>query len=244
MQIFLIDYYATRALEAISGEEKDWERAAVEWAKADSLTHGFLPGYEHTFTLVLFDDGYAKYIQDIAQQGEIYNRMERDYAGSMDALRKMSEYKFRLAEHLMEQGRRVEAFEAYLLVFKRDPENFARAEKAVKELTGKSTREIQEQYFRADNAMANYNALRRDIYGLAENAIMRIRSEYGDEAVEGMFPEIIGKLAVDFNISPEQAADIYYSTKSEIDGTLPEYIHLWRYEILKGQEPQKPSVVK
>ena len=244
MQIFLIDYYATRALKAISGEEKDWERAAVEWAKADSLTNGFLPGYEHTFTMVLLDDGYAKYVQNIAQLGELYNRLERDYTGSMDAFRKMSEYKFRLAEHLMEQGRRVEALEAYLLVFKRDPENFARAEKTVKELTGKSTREIQEYYFRVDMALANYNAFRRDIYGMTENAIMRIRMEDGDEAVEGMFPEIIGQLAVDFNISPEQAADLYYSTKSEIEGTLPEYIHLWRYEILKGQEPKKPSVIK
>ena len=156
----------------------------------------------------------------------------------------MSEYKFRLAEHLMEQGRRVEALEAYLLVFKRDPENFARAEKAVKRLTGKSIREIQEQHFRFDIAMKGFSNLCRNIYQLAEEGIMRIRTERGEEALESMFPEIMGQLAVDFNMSPEQVTDIYYSIKSERDGTLPEYINLWRYEILKGEEPKKPSVEK
>ncbi len=243
MQVFLIDYYAKRALEAISGEEKDWERAALEWARADSLTYGFLPRHEHTFRLVLFDDGYTRYIREIAYQGERYNRLERDYTGSMNAFRKMSEYKSRLAEHLMEQGRRVEALEAYLLVFKRDPENFARAEKTVKNMTGDTIREIQVRRLAADIAMKGFLSLCYEIYGLTEDAMRGIRAEQGDEAAEGMFPEIIGQLAMDYNISPEQAADIYYFTKSEIEGTLPEYIHLWRHEILKGQEPRRPAMV-
>jgi tetratricopeptide (TPR) repeat protein len=244
IQVFLIDYYARRALEAISGQEKDWEQAALEWARADSLTYGFLPRHEHTFKLVLIDDGYARYIQDIAYQGERYNRMERDYPGLMNAFRKMGAYKFRLAEHLMEQGRRVEALEAYLLVFKRDPENFARAEKAVKDMTGNTIREIQVRRFTADIAMEGFLNLRYELYGSAEGVMANIRAEQGDEAAEQMFPEIMAELAQNFRISPEQAADIYYSTKSEIEGTLPEYIHLWRHEILQGQEPQQPAVVK
>jgi tetratricopeptide (TPR) repeat protein len=244
IQVFLIDYYARRALEAISGQEKDWEQAALEWARADSLTYGFLPRHEHTFKLVLIDDGYARYIQDIAYQGERYNRMERDYPGLMNAFRKMGTYKFRLAEHLMEQGRRVEALEAYLLVFKRDPENFARAEKAVKDMTGNTIREIQVRRFTADIAMEGFLNLRYELYGSAEGVMANIRAEQGDEAAEQMFPEIMAELAQNFRISPEQAADIYYSTKSEIEGTLPEYIHLWRHEILQGQEPQQPAVVK
>ncbi len=244
MQVFLIDYYAKRALEAISGEEKDWERAALEWARADSLTYGFLPRHEHTFRLVLFDDGYTRYIREIAYQGERYNRLERDYTGSMDAFRKMSAYKSRLAEHLMEQGRRVEALEAYLLVFKRDPENFARAEKAVKNMTGDTIREIQNRRFAADIAMQNFLSVRGEIYGTIGSAMADIGAEQGDEAIEQIFPEILAGLAQNFNISPEQAADLYYFTKSEIEQTLPEYIHLWRHEILKGQEPKQPVVVK
>lgn len=244
MQVFLIDYYARRALEAISGQEKDWEQAALEWARADSLTYGFLPRHEHTFKLVLIDDGYARYIQDIAYQGERYNRMERDYPGLMNAFRKIGAYKFRLAEHLMEQGRRVEALEAYLLVFKRDPDNFARAEKAVKDMTGNTIREIQVRRFATDIAMEGFLNLRYELYGSAEGVMANIREEQGDEAAEQMFPEIIAELAQNFRISPEQTADIYYFTKSEIEGTLPEYIHLWRHEILQGQEPQQPAVAK
>lgn len=243
-QIFLIDYYAGRALEEVSGEEKDWELAAVEWARADSLTRGFLPKHEHTFRLVLIDDGYERYIREIAQQGERYNRMERDYPGLMDAFRKISEYQFRLAGHLMEQGRRVEALEAYLLVFKRDPENFTVAEKAVKEMTGNTIREIQDHRFAADIAMNGFLSFSDEIYGMAGNAMAGARAQQGDEAAEQMFPTIISELAQNFEISPEQTADIYYYRKSEMEGTLPEYIHLWRHEILKGQEPRQPAVVK
>lgn len=244
MQVFLIDYYAKRALEAISGEEKDWERAALEWARADSLTYGSLPKHEHTFKLILIKNGYQRYNQDISARGDWYDRLERDYSGLMDAFRKMSEYKSRLAEHLMEQGRRVEALEAYLLVFKRDPENFARAEKAVKDMTGNTIREILVRRFAADIAMESFLSVRGEIYGTIGSAMANIGADQGDEAIEQMFPDIMVGLAENFNISPEQVADIYYFTKSEIEGTLPEYIHLWRYEILKGQEPKQPAVAK
>ena len=244
MQVFLIDYYARRALEAISGGEKDWERAEREWARADSLTYGFLPQYKHTFKLILIDDGYERLIQDIEWQGERYNRLAREYPGLMDAFRKISEYKFRLAEHLMEQGGRIEALEAYLLVFKRDPENHARAEKAVKEMTGDSIREIHDRRFTIDVAKEGFFNLRLQIHGMAEDAIAGIRAEHGDEALVQYFPQIMTDVGLNFRISPEQATDIYYYTKSEMEGTLPEYIHLWRHEILKGQEASKPTALR
>ncbi|HUU29493.1 MAG TPA: hypothetical protein VM123_16950 [archaeon] len=235
MQVFLMDYYAGRALSFLSEGKEDWERAAAEWAKADSLTLGRIPGYPTGYTMVLILSGYPHYLRQISGLGSRYDRTEKQFPGLMEAFRKMSEYQFRLAEHLEQQGLRDNAIDHYLLVFKRDPENFNRADRRIKQLTGCNIREIYDMQAEIETARKSYEAFSYDLYGMAQNQLNAAREQLGDSAEQAL-PQIWDNLAKYYKISMEQAADIYLYTENESNGTLPEYVSLVRYQILRGQK--------
>ncbi len=238
MQVFMIDYHASRALEFLE-EDKDWKKAAAEWAKADSLTRGRIPGTRTIYLMVLLQSGYEEYLKQISWEGFRYERMERQFPGLMRAFRKMSEYQFRLAKHLESLGEQDEAIKHYLLVFRRDPQNFGEACRRLKHLTGKVIREIYDEHYRHNLALKGYNSLRMELYGMMEQQMQGARQSFGDSA-DLYLPEIIAMMAEQYNETPERVMDVYLITKNEMEGTLNQYLSLWRHQILKGQDPVKP----
>lgn len=238
MQVFMIDYHASRALEFLE-EDKDWKKAAAEWAKADSLTRGRIPGARTIYLMVLLQSGYEEYLMQISWEGFRYERMERQFPGLMRAFRKMSEYQFRLAKHLESLGEQDEAIEHYPLVFRRDPQNFGEANRRLKHLTGKVIREIYVEHYMHNLALKGYNSLRMELYGMVEQQMQGARQSFGDSA-DLYLPEIIAMMAEQYNETPERVMDVYFITKNEMEGTLNQYLSLWRHQILKGQDPVKP----
>jgi len=238
MQVFLIDYHASRTLEFLE-QDKDWEKAATEWAKADSLTRGRIPGSPTIYLMVLLQKSYDQCLKEFSVEGFRYERMERQFPGLMRAFRKMSEYQFRVAKNLESLGQRDEAIEHYLLVSRRDPQNFGEANRRVKHFTGKVIREIYDERTRHDLALKGYNSLRREMYSMVEQNMEGARQSFGDSA-DLYLPEIIAMMAKQYNETPERVMDVYLITKNELDGTLNLYLSLWRHQILKGQDPVKP----
>ncbi|OGG00732.1 MAG: hypothetical protein A3F83_14675 [Candidatus Glassbacteria bacterium RIFCSPLOWO2_12_FULL_58_11] len=243
MQVFLMDYYASRALACQELSPPDWQEGREEWNLADTVAFGKLPGLQSVYVLVHLQFGYSKYIRDIAENGDLYERMERDYPGLMAALRKMSEFQFRYAEYLMDQGRREEAIEAYLKVFVRDPENFVKAERIVKNITGRGIRENYNRQFWAGRSAEGFDRTRSEIYSMVDNVAARIEHESGADSVQAKLPGELTLLAENFQVVPEQLEDVYYYTLHERQGTLTQYVLLMRTHILKGYPPLKPTLI-
>jgi tetratricopeptide (TPR) repeat protein len=242
MQVFLIDYHASRALEFLE-QDKDWAKAAAEWAKADSLTRGRIPGAPTIYLMVLLQKGYDYYLKELSVDGFRYQMMERQFPGLMRAFRKMSEYQFRLAKHLESLGEQDEAIEHFLLVSRRDPQNFGEANRRVKHHTGKVIREIYDERYRYNLALEGYNGLRREMYSMVEQQMEGARQSFGDSA-DLYLPEIVAMMAKQYNETPERVMDVYLITKNELQGTLNQYLSLWRHQILKGQDPIKPVYIE
>ncbi|MBN2287847.1 MAG: hypothetical protein JXQ83_00845 [Candidatus Glassbacteria bacterium] len=238
MQVFLIDYHAGRALEYLD-RDNDWEAAAAEWAKADSLTYGFLPGARTQYTMALLQTGYDEYLRQISWEGFRYGRLERQFPGLMAAFRKMSEYQFRLAGRLESQGRLDEAIEHYLLVFRRDPDNFVKANRSLKLHTGRIIREFYDKQFRRKVALDGFNNQRMELYGMVAQQLEAAYQSLGDSA-DLVLPDIIASMAERLKDTPERIMDLYLISRNESEGTLNQYLSLWRYKVLKGQEPIKP----
>jgi len=237
MQVYLIAYHAGRALQFLQAE-KDWQSAAVEWARADSLTRGQVPGTRTAYKMVLLQHGYEQNLKEISAQGYRYKRMERQFPGLMRAFRKMSEYQYLLAKHLDSQGRIEEAIEHYLLVFRRDPQNFAEANRRVKQVTGRVIREIYDQQYRAALTAQSYQSTRMELFSMVEDQMAMARQEFGDSA-DMYLPDIIATMAERYDDTPERVMDLYLMTKNEMDGTLNQYVSLWRHQVLRGQKPIK-----
>ncbi|MEA2064463.1 MAG: hypothetical protein U9P14_12240 [Gemmatimonadota bacterium] len=238
MQVFLIDYHASRALEALE-TDNDWERAALEWARADSLARGMIPGHSTIYKMVLLQRGYDYYLKEISGHGFRYKRMERQFPGLMEAFRKMSAYRFKLADHLEKQGRLDDALEHYLMVLKRDPENYHEANRRVIELTGRVIREVLDVRYHKEMIMKNFNAMKNEVFGSVETQLAQARQEFGDSA-ELYLPAILASLAERQEESIERTTDLYLYIKNEMEGTLNEYLDLWRPQLLKGQKPMQP----
>ena len=168
LQVFLMDYHAAQALAHV--EKGDWPAADREWARADSLTRGLIAGYKQPqYRMVLLQQGYDEYLRQVSWQGERYDRMERDFPGLMAAMRKMSEYQFHKAEKLLAEGEWKEALNHYLLVFKRDTENFSMADNTVYRLAGQNVRQIYDRHFRWQEIVSGYSQLCVELYGMTEN---------------------------------------------------------------------------
>ena len=236
MQIYLMGYYADRALSSISGGKEDWDQGQAEWAKADSLALGHIPGHQTTYLMVFIQSGYLQYLKEISYQGFLYDRYEQKYPGLMEALRKMSGFQYRLAEHLDSLGFKELAYERYLFVFKRDPDNFPKADKRVRQLTGRTIREIYDIQFKNDVAMKTYNAFREEMYGMALDWLRGGKEATGKDENE-LFPELAAHIARYYQMPIEQTTDTYFYTKYLTEGTLPAYLNLSRYRILKGYKP-------
>ncbi|MEA1996868.1 MAG: hypothetical protein U9N45_04490, partial [Gemmatimonadota bacterium] len=194
MHVFLLDYHAGLALGYLEKGAEDWELAAAQWAKADTLARGLIPGQASRFRMVLLQKGYEQYLKEISAQGFRYDRMEKSWPGLMEAFRKMSEYQFRLAEHLYAQGLLDEAIEHYLLVFRRDPANFSMAENRVKYLTGRTIREIYDRRRAQEISSENYNNMRFEVFSSVDGMLSEAKHEYGDSA-ELFLPEFVGYAA-------------------------------------------------
>ncbi len=235
MQVFLMDHHAGLALEA--AVKGDWVTGDLEWSRADSLSRGSIPVIEPTaYKMVLLQNGYDEYLEQISSQGEIYDRLEFRFPGVMASFRKMSRFQFLKAEKLFTGGDWEQALKHYLLVFKRDPEDFPLAENRVRFMSGKNSRETYLRYFLWNRMLDSFEATSIEVFGIVENQIMAARQELGEDKWEEKLPEIWEGIAKQFNMKPEQIADIYYITKNSREGTLPAYFSLWRYEILRGYQ--------
>jgi len=236
MQVFLLDYHAGQALKA--AEAGDWTTGDLEWARADSLSRGNIPTIpQTTYKMVLLQAGYDEFLRQISSQGEIYNRLEFRFPGLMDGFRKMSRFQYLKAEKLFAENEWEQALKHYLLVFKRDPQDFALAEGRVRFLAGKNTRQVYERQFQWDRTVEGYESLCMDLFGIVDDQIMAARNELGEDKWQEKLPEIWKQMGLQYKLAPEQAADVYFMTKHTREGTLPAYISMWRYDILRGYRP-------
>ena len=236
MQIFMIDYHASKALAAISVNSPDWELGRTEWAKADTLCQGQLPGYPTTYRLVHIQRGYENFLIEIATQPGQYERLERDFTGLMAAFRKMSEFKFREAEHYLDQGYYDLAIENYLLVLCRDGDRFHSANQAVERLTGRSIRQTYDYHAWVKRAQDSYEGDCMELYHFVENTIAQMAKDVGEDSARTNEPAIAAAYADRYNVAPEQVIDIYYFAKTRADGTLPQSLLRWAPEVLRGQK--------
>ncbi len=234
MQLYLAGYHADQALELSQGPAADWEAAHRQWELADSLLIGRVPGEPTVFYLVLIQKGYYTFLREISGDGERYAREEFRFPGLMEVLRRMSGFQFRLAGHLEEQGYRDQAIEHYLMVFKRDPQHYGPAFARVRELTGKSIREIEDELFFREQRDKVFLSFRRELYSMAEEQFQTKEQQSGISRDEA-FPEVIEGVAKYYSITIEQAADLYLYTMHEQQGTLVQYLNHYRHDVLRGQ---------
>ena len=143
----------------------------------------------------------------------------------------------------MDQGRREEAIDAYLKVFVRDPQNYVKAERIVKNTTGRGIRETYNRQFWAGRSADGFDKTRSEMYGMVDNVAARIQHESGPDSVQTKLLEGLAQLADNFKVAPEQLADAYYYTLHQKQGTLPQYLLLWRSQTLRGYPPLKPTLV-
>lgn len=240
MQVFLMDYHASLALEAAN--RGDWTAGDLEWSRADSLSRGSIPEIEPTtYKMVLLQSGYSKYVEEISAQGDIADRMEFRFPGVTACFRKMSRFQFLKAEKLYAEGNWEQALKHYMLVFKRDPENFSLADSRVRFISGKNSRETFLRYFLWNRMLDSFDATSIEVFGIIENQIMAARQELGEEKWEEKLPSIWEEMSKQFNMTPEQIADVYFLSKHMHDGSLPAYMSLWRYDVLRGNRSKLES---
>ncbi|MCE5272896.1 hypothetical protein LLH00_16575 [bacterium] len=236
MQVFLLDYHAGLAMQA--AEAGDWATGDLEWARADSLSRGNISTLpQTTYKMVLLQAGYDEYLRQISSQGDIYNRLEFRFPGLMEGFRKMSRFQYLKAEKLFAETEWEQALKHYLLVFKRDPQDFALAEERVRFLSGKNTRQVYERQFQWDRIVESYDAMSIDLFGITEEQIMSAQTELGADKWQEKLPDIWKQMGTQYKMQPEQAADVYFMIKHLREGTLPAYISLWRYDVLRGNRP-------
>ena len=86
--------------------------------------------------------------------------------------------------------------------------------------------------------------MREDVYRTIENSLqaeLEGQSEYTEDQLLGLLLE---DTADYHGISIEQAADLYFYRKNELEGTLPQYINLERYLVLQGQKSIRARLLK
>jgi len=241
MQVFMIDYHARKALEAVDRPGPDWELGQTHWIKADSCTLGRVPGYRTDFSLVHVQAGYDKLTEDLVLHPEKYSQMVRDYPGLMAGLRKMSRFRFLEAEKYFAAGRYDLALDNYLKVFTRDMENFASADLQVRLLTGRGVKQTVGHRFMQERYRQTFENNRGEAHDMTMASISRVVEEKGQEAADSALYESAADIAKNFHITTEQNLDFYYYVQAFHNGNLPEYLRNWRHVVLEGQKPLRPQ---
>ena len=240
MQVFLIDYYASQALESIDTADPDWKQAEKYWNMADTLLLGKIPGHPTIYSMLDVMDGYKRFLTDISADGRRYGRLEASNPGLMGTMKKLSEYRFKKALMYKEKGMMENALHNFLLVFQYDTKDFAQADEEVEKMTGKTIREIHNDEFNEMVHNRGWKSNVMEIYSNLDQHIQTLRKEMGD-SVDLLLPEIARQAAPTYSMTPEQLLDLYLYTKNERDGTLPQYLSGYRYLVLEGQDPVGPQ---
>jgi hypothetical protein len=123
-----------------------------------------------------------------------------------------------------------------MLVFCRDPEHFERAGQVVKRLTGRSIRETYTYQAWVQRAILSFNNDRMELYTNVESQIAKLAKEVGEDSARAYESGFAARFGERYNITPEQAVDIYYYSKTNSNGTLPAYLLQWAPEVLRGQK--------
>ncbi|MBW7997839.1 MAG: hypothetical protein FVQ81_14970 [Candidatus Glassbacteria bacterium] len=237
MQMYLMSYHARKATEAVEGPSPDWELGRLEWGKADAVANGKVPDHPTTYLMVHIQEGYDKLVEQLVLHPEEYDQMARDFPGVMQALREMSRFKYLEAVNLLARDQRELAIEVYIKVFTRDTENFPIADRVVRDFTGQGIRELIFRRFYKERYRQSFENDRMDIYSAAATQIAQIAQDQGEAAADSMIFEVMTNVGESFQISVEQAMNFYYVVRSVQDGNLPEYLRLYRHQVLQGQKP-------
>lgn len=244
MQMYLLSWHASRALEAVEKPDPDWQLGRLEWSRADTVAKGRLPGRTTPFNMVFIQEGYNELVRNLILRPDEYNQMTRDFPGLMKALRQMSRFKYLEAEKLLAEGQRDKAVDNYLKVFTMDTENFPAADRLVRQFTGQGIKETAIWQFHHERAVQVFDNSRYDIFTTASGHLSQIAEEQGDEAADSMMYEVMSETSKTFAITPEQTMDVYYCVQTEQNGNLPEYLRLYRSQVLEGQRPIKPQIAQ
>ncbi len=237
MQLYLVSLHAGRAVAAVDRPDPDWELGRAQWILADSLTLGKIPGHPTQFTMVHVQKGYKKLVHELILHPENYEQDNRDFPGLIDALRTMSRYMFLDARREFSRGRLDLALEKFEQVFCRDFDDFAAADRTVRDYTGQGIREMVIRNFWVDRYQKNFDNDRMEAFSMITQGSEQISEEMGEEAADSVMEEVFAGTAANYNTSSEQAADLYYYVRSLHQGNLPEYMRLWRHKVLKGKKP-------
>ena len=93
-----------------------------------------------------------------------------------------------------------------------------------------------------DRYVEAYGSLRLELFSLADNQIHNAQRDSTGGDWTRQLPKIWEALGEKYHCKPEQAADVYYMFKHQQEGTLAQYVRLWRYDVLKGNPPILPNI--
>ncbi len=237
MQVYLVSLHAGRAVAAVDRTDPDWELGRAEWTLADSLTMGKIPGHETQFSMVHVREGYKELVHELVLHPENYDQTTRDYPGLIEALRTMSRFVFLEAGNELSAGRLDVAIEKFGQVFTMDFENFPAADRTVRALAGLGIRELVIRNFWVDRYQQTFESDRMEAFSMVSEGLGQLAQDMGEEAVDSLMDEIFDRVSDNFHTSGEQTADLYYYVRSFQQGNLPEYLRLWRHQVLEGRKP-------
>jgi len=237
MQVFLISLHAGRAVAAVDRPDPDWELGKAEWILADSLSLGKIPGNPTQFSMVHVQEGYKELVQELILHTENYEQTVRDFPGLIEALRTMSRFMFLEASKNLADGRLDEAIEKFGQVFCRDFDNYAAADRTVRGFTGQGIRELVIRNFWVDRYSTNFDSDRMEAFSLVGQALEQLAQGVEEEITDSLMDGIFSNVSENFHTTGKQTADLYYYVRSVQQGNLPEYMRLWRHQVLEGKKP-------
>lgn len=237
MQVYLISLHAGRAVAAVDRPDPDWELGRAEWILADSLTLGRIPGHPTQFVMVHVQEGYEDLVHELILHPENYEQDTRDYPGLIEALRTMSRFMFLEATRELSAGQLEVAIEKFGQVFIRDFDNFPPADRTVRGFTGQGIRELVIRNFWKNRLGQTFDNDRMEAFSMISQAMQQLGEDLGEQAADSLLEVAVVSVAENFRISNEQATDFYYYIRSIQQGNLPEYVRLWRHQVLEGKKP-------
>jgi hypothetical protein len=237
MQVYLVSLHASRAVAAVDRPDPDWELGQAEWILADSLTLGRIPGHSTQFSMVHVQEGYNALVNELILHPENYDQTTRDFPGLIQALRTMSRFVFLEANKNLAAGQLDLAIEKFEQVFSMDFENFAAADRTVRSFTGQGIRAKVVSNFWRDRYQQTFESDRMEAYSMVSEGLGQLAQDLGEEAVDSMMNVVFNNVSENFRTTGEQTADLYYYIRSVQQGNLPEYMRLWRHQVLEGNKP-------
>ena len=232
-------YHASKAVAAVERSDPDWKLGRSEWIKADTLAMGRIPGQPTQFPLVHVQKGYNDLVEELTLHPENYEQYKRDYPGLIEALSTMSRFAFLEGREAFESGRLELALEKFGKVLGRDTRNFSTADRILREYTGRGIRETTIRNFWQRRYRESFESERGNAYMSITQELQRIAEAQGEEMADSLMESVAGNAGGEYRASAQQMMDWYYYSSAYQEGNLPEYLRIWRPQVLEGQKPLK-----